>query len=69
MKALGCQEAKWNIAFSWTGDIQSRNRRGDDGRCFAGTLSWRLEFGWCMFDGHFGIHEVVQTVRDNMTAS
>ena len=56
MKALGCREAKWNIALFRTGGIQSRNRRGDDGRCFAGTLSWRLQFRWSKFDGHFGIH-------------
>lgn len=56
MKALGYREAKWNIALYRAGGIQSRNRRGKNRCCFAGTLAWRQQFGRSKFDGHFGIH-------------
>ena len=39
MKALGCREAKWNIALSRAGGVQSRNGGGDDDGCFAGAFA------------------------------
>ena len=55
MNALGCREAKWNIAVARTGGVQASNGRSNDFCCFPRTLSWRQQFRECLFDGHFGI--------------
>lgn len=68
MKALGGREAKRRIALSRPGGVQPRDGGGDNRGGLAGTLARRQEFGRSSFDGHFGIHEGVQTVMDNMTA-
>jgi hypothetical protein len=67
MKALGGREAKRKIALSRPGGVQPRDGGGDNRGGLAGTLARRQEVGRSRFDGHFGIHERVQTVRDNMT--
>lgn len=67
MKALGCREAKRNIALLRAGGVQPRDGGGDNRGGLAGTLARRQEVGRSGFDGHFGIHEGVQTVMDNMT--
>lgn len=69
MKALGCREAKWKSAVSGQCRVQARNGSRDQGCGLTGAFAWRQVFGGRMFDGHFGIHEVVQTVTDTMTAS
>lgn len=66
MKALGCREAKRNNAVFGQGRVQARNGCRDEGCDFSGALTARQVFGGRMFVGHFGIHEVVQTVRDTM---
>jgi hypothetical protein len=68
MKALGCREAKWNSAVSVQGRVQPGDGRGDEGGSFASPFAGRQQIGGSKFDGHFGVHEVVQTVRDNMAA-
>jgi hypothetical protein len=69
MKALGCREAKRNSAVSGQGRVKARNGCRNQGCGLAGAFAGRQVFGGRMFDGHFGIHEVVQTVTDTMTAS
>ncbi len=69
MKALGCREAKRSCAVSGQGRVQARNGQSQDRCGLTGALAGRQVFGGRMFDGHFGIHEVVQTVTDTMTAS
>lgn len=66
MKALGCREAKRNSTVSGHGRVEPGDGRGDEGGSLAGQLAGRQQIGGSTFDGHFGIHEVVQTVRDNM---
>lgn len=68
MKALGYREAKRNSAVSGEGRVQAGNGGGNEDRRLSGACRWRQQVGGSEFDGHFGIHEVVQTVRDNMTA-
>ena len=73
MKALGGREAKRKIALARAGGVEpcdgSSQHRGD----LACPLARRQFLGGCQmlgertFDGHIGIHEGVQTVRDNMT--
>lgn len=67
MKALGCREAKRNVALPRTGGVEPRNGGGEYRGDLARTLAGREFGGEGEFDGHVGIHEVVQTVRDNMT--
>lgn len=67
MKALGDREAKRKHAVFGNGGVQARDGGGQEGGGFPGTCGGRKQIGWSQFDGHFGIHEVVQTVRDNMT--
>ena len=67
MKALVCREAKRNNPVSGQGRVQARNGSRDEICGLARTLVARQVFGGRLFDGHFGIHEVVQTVRDGMT--
>ena len=69
MKALGCREAKRNSVVSGQGRVKSRNGQSQDRCGLSSALAGRQVFGGRMFDGHFGIHEVVQTVTDTMTAS
>ncbi len=66
MKALGCREAKWNSSLSGQGRLKSRDGGREEGCGFAGAIAARQVFGGRLFDGHFGIHEGVQTVRDTM---
>lgn len=68
MKALGCREAKLNVALPRTGGVEPRNGGGEYRGDLARTLAGREFGGEGEFDGHVGIHEGVQTVRDNMTA-
>jgi hypothetical protein len=68
MKALGGREAKRKISLSRPGGVQPCNRGGDNRGSLTGTLARCQEVGRSSFDGHFGIHESVQTVMDNMTA-
>ncbi len=54
---------------SGQGGVEARNSGGEEGGDLAGALPGRQVFGGREFDGHFGIHEGVQTVRDVMTAN
>ncbi len=67
MNALLRWNDKWNIALAGPGRLKARDRYRYDGCDLSGAITWRHMFVWCMFDGHFGIHEVVQTVTNNMT--
>lgn len=68
MKALGCREAKRNSAVSGECRVQAGNGGGNEDHCLSRPRGGRQQIGGSQFDGHFGIHEIVQTVRDNMTA-
>jgi len=67
MKALGGREAKRNIVLSRPGGMKAGYAQRDEAGHLAGALARRERSGRSMFDGHIGIREVVQTVRDNMT--
>ena len=54
MNALGCREAKRNIAIARTSGVQASNGGGDDFCGLACPLPGRHQFGKCLFDGHFG---------------
>ena len=54
MNALGCREAKWNIAVLWTRGMQARDGGRDDFCGLACPLSRGHQFRERLFDGHFG---------------
>ena len=55
MNALGCREAKWNIAVAWTRGMQAGNGSSNDFCGLARPLPGGHKFGESLFDGHFGI--------------
>ncbi|PJK07635.1 hypothetical protein CO610_08265 [Lysobacteraceae bacterium NML95-0200] len=75
MNALGCREAKRNVAFLQTRGMQACNGGRDDFCCLACPLPWGHQFRECLFDGHFGsqlelsdryeeyVHKVVEVSR------
>ena len=54
MNALGCREAKWNIAVLGARAMQASDGGRDDFCCFARPLFRSHQFRECLFDGHFG---------------
>ncbi len=54
MNALGCREAKWNIAVVGASGMQAGDGSRDNFCGFARSLSGRQQFRECLFDGHFG---------------
>lgn len=55
MNALGCREAKWNIAVARACGMQAGNGSCYDFCGLACALSWRQQLRECLFDDHFGI--------------
>lgn len=68
MKALGGREAKRNIVLLRPGGMKAGYAQRDEGGRLAGALARRERIGGSVFDGHVGIREVVQTVRDGIAA-
>lgn len=54
MNALGCREAKINLAVAGASGMQTGNRCGDDFSGFTRALAWRQQFGESLFNGHIG---------------
>lgn len=54
MNALGCREAKRNLAVAGTSGMQAGNRCGDDFCGLARSLARRQQFGESLFNGHIG---------------
>ncbi|CAG2135915.1 Uncharacterised protein [Ralstonia mannitolilytica] len=54
MNALGCREAKRNLAVAGAGGMQAGNGGRKDGCGLARPGAGRHQFGECLFDGHIG---------------
>jgi len=54
MNALGCREAKRNVAIFGARGMQACDGGCDDFRGLARPLARGHQFRECLFDGHFG---------------
>ena len=56
------------VVLSRPGGMKAGYAQRDEGGHLAGALARRERIGRSVFDGHVGIREVVQTVRDGIAA-